>query len=124
MQTFSCFLEQKLYVDFHDLIVKGAVHCASMWGTELLAPKSLIASLADVVLPIQDKDQITQICDLLTSKYNTFVIARSVNFYPTGDEVWVIRLSAQIYLEMNDFVLLADRVLELIQIVHEKSATA
>ena len=97
----------------HDLIIRGAVHCAKTWDTELLAPKSMLASMADVVLPIQDEKAINNMVAILDSKYNTFIVTRPITFYPSGSTVWICRLSAQIYLEFSDFVKLADRVLEL-----------
>ena len=76
----------------------------------------MLACLADVVLPIQDENALNKMVRKLESKYNTFIIVRPVTFHPSEITIWVCRLSAQIYLEFSDFTMLADRVLELLDL--------
>jgi selenocysteine lyase/cysteine desulfurase len=99
----------------HDLIIAGAGHCAKEWGTQLIAPKDMLTSIADVVLPTQNKDKIEKMCSKLQEFFNTFIICTSYKMHGLPEKIWVVRLSCQIYLEKSDFVLLAERVLNLLQ---------
>eukprot|EP00039_Didymoeca_costata_P006022 m.86914 g.86914 ORF g.86914 m.86914 type:complete len:64 (-) comp13076_c0_seq5:53-244(-) len=52
---------------------------------------------------------IFQAVDALLDVYDTRVV-----YFESGKKYW-LRLSAQVYLEMSDFVTLGDRMLELLQ---------
>jgi len=98
----------------NELILEGAQLCAHAWGTEMMVPKSMIATMADVILPSCDVEKIRAMETNMQSKYNTFMIARDWRL-ADGRTVWITRLSAQIYLEKSDFELLAVRVLEMLR---------
>jgi len=97
----------------NELILVGAQLCAQAWGTELMVPKGMIASMADVILPTTDEAKVRAMEADMQSKYNTFLIARDWKL-ADGRTVWITRLSAQIYLEKSDFEKLAVRVVEML----------
>ena len=72
--------------------------------------------MADVVLPAEspkDNDKVNYMINTLQSKYNTFLLAREHKLQD-GTVIWTTRLSAQIYLELSDYTLMAERVVELL----------
>ncbi len=72
--------------------------------------------MADVVLSAKspkDNDKVNYMIDTLQSKYNTFLLAREHKLQD-GTVIWFTRLSAQIYLELSDYTLMAERVVELL----------
>lgn len=122
---------KSIYEYNNNLIIEGAQLCARKWGTQLLSPKNMLSTMADVILPCNDPIRCKIMTDTLQSRYNTFIIARDWKLtgahglaYIAGEDdkdgsngkvVQITRLSAQIYLEIGDFATLADRVLELLR---------
>ncbi len=87
----------------------GAQACLKVWNTTLIVPNpDMNTGIIDVVLPTQNPSSISAAASGLMSKYSTYI--QTGSFYGT----FYIRLSAQIFLEVSDFELLAQRFLEFI----------
>ncbi|CAG8433953.1 12144_t:CDS:2 [Ambispora gerdemannii] len=86
----------------HRLAWEGGCLVASILGTEVMGPESLVAHMVNVRLPVQDSPEIqefmkTQFIKISFKKYNCTVLE-----FEHGDAWWV-RLSAQIYTDLSDF---------------------
>lgn len=86
----------------HTLIVNGARMCADAWGTGLLCPNDMIGYMANVFLPTQSKEETEALRDALDTKHNVYIPVGKVKMH-TGEERYYTRLSAQVYLTMDDF---------------------
>ncbi|CAG8491600.1 12800_t:CDS:2 [Ambispora leptoticha] len=86
----------------HRLAWEGGCLVASILGTEVMGPESLVAHMVNVRLPVQDTPGVrqfveTQFLKILFKKYNCAVVV----FEHGG--IWWVRLSAQIYNDLSDF---------------------
>lgn len=91
----------------HKLAVDGGTYMANVFGTEVLQDEDQIANMVDVRLPIDNADNPKIIGNfwidtLLTRFPKVFAPA-----YKHGGKWWV-RISAQIYNDLDDFETLAD----------------
>lgn len=97
----------------HDLACDGATFLAEAWNTSLLVPMSMTGTMSNVILPSSNGDAINYMVSTLLSDYNTFLVAASV-VDSQGNIIYYSRLSAQVYLEMEDIKWLAVMVPRLI----------
>ncbi|GBC03700.1 hypothetical protein RclHR1_05270009 [Rhizophagus clarus] len=82
------------------LAIEGGNLIASILGTEIIGPESIIPSMVNIRLPIPtSNEEFTEakFLDLMFNKYNFSVVVFKHNKY------WYIRASAQIYTDLNDF---------------------
>lgn len=85
--------------------------------------------MSNIVLPVQDAEKVRVLQSRLQSEFHISVVYHSVTLRPdaaatvskalhgtdaSGEMVFFVRLSAQVYLELSDFELLADTVLKLL----------
>ena len=70
----------------------------------------MTAAMINVVLPSSDINAVANMASILGSKYNFYFTYSSVNSTATGQSIIYTRLSAQVYLELSDFELLATLV--------------
>lgn len=97
----------------HDLAWKAAKLVANIWGTQLLVTdERLVPALSTVILPFQSGEILSKVRVGLEKQYNTWIQPGGFQL-DNGTTLLYIRLSAQIYLELSDFELMARRVLEL-----------
>lgn len=99
--------EQAIMSYNHKLAVDGGIYLANVFGTEVLQDDDQIANMIDVRLPIDNPDNPTIVGNfwidtLLTRFPQVFAPA-----YKHGGKWWV-RVSAQIYNDLDDFETLAD----------------
>eukprot|EP00736_Rhodelphis_marinus_P012318 Rmarinus@m.2833 len=99
----------------HDLAIAAVNHLASTWGTERLAPDHMEAALANVRLPagIATMDDAKGLESWMMEKYNVFMVVYATEI--DNRETYWLRISAQIFLELQDFELLGKRVLEYVE---------
>lgn len=94
----------------HDLIIAGARLCAEKWGTCLLAPEEFYGVMVDVVLPELDWDKVMKIHNRLKDEDDIYMIGKP--WEVNGEPRIITRLSANIYLELDDFETLASKFLK------------
>ena len=68
--------------------------------------------MVNVVLPTRDEAETAALQSALDKEYNMYFVYGSVKRSSTGELLHFTRLSAQIYLQLSDFELLAQRVTE------------
>ncbi|GMI02790.1 hypothetical protein TrVE_jg10619 [Triparma verrucosa] len=83
-------------------------YLSSKWKTSRLSPPEFEAALFNVVLPTTDYERATDLQTYLLNEYGIYMLALLDE--PTG--IVYTRLSAQIYLERDDFVKVGDLVLD------------
>ena len=111
----------------HTLIVDGAKMCAAAWGTGLLCPDKMIGYMANVFLPTYSKEETEALQEILDTKHNVYIVTGKVKMHKkqkenlssgcdtpssceAGEERYYTRLSAQVYLTIDDFCLLCELV--------------
>ena len=124
------------------MAVNAGNYLASAWGTTLLVPPQMTAFMVNIVLPSTDATAIKLMQEELNETYGIYIVYGSVevtaktdnhqdpkdNNIPVDGEVatkedtacqkrtvYVTRLSAQVYLDMNDFIELGRLVPELLR---------
>lgn len=91
----------------HSLALEGGKAMAKILGTHCLTPEDhQVGNMVNVALPIKDlkhpKANFKDLMEILMEKYNVFTPA-----FRHGDHFYT-RISAQIYLELEDFIRLAN----------------
>lgn len=97
----------------HELAVWGGHHLARVWNTTLLHPDSMTGFMINVRLPTNDPKVANSLASSLIHSYDTYMIVIADD--SSGEQtILYTRLSAQIYLEREDFITLGQRVLDLL----------
>jgi selenocysteine lyase/cysteine desulfurase len=101
--------DEQIMTYVHDLAWKAANLVATKWYTTLMVPEeSMNGAIISVVIPCNiERGQDIQ--KKLFERYNTYVQLGSL------DGIAYVRLCSQIYLELSDFELFADRFLLLLK---------
>lgn len=123
----------------HQLAVDAGEHLAKAWGTALLVPPVMTAFMVNIILPSTDAAAIKVMQEELNEKYGIYIVYGSVEVMVSVDNnqgprictdgeqsskrdtacqkriVYVTRLSAQVYLDMDDFIKLGSLVPELLR---------
>eukprot|EP00668_Euglena_longa_P016643 GGOE01020931.1.p1 GENE.GGOE01020931.1~~GGOE01020931.1.p1 ORF type:complete len:426 (+),score=95.97 GGOE01020931.1:48-1325(+) len=86
----------------HELAMAGAQLCATTWRTSLLVAPELCAAMANVVLPSDDPAAVEAMQLALDRDHNVYIVCDSVPG-PAGRRIFFTRLSAQVYVELEDF---------------------
>ena len=68
----------------------------------------------NVILPSTDPEAIAYVQSTLDSKYRIYMVYGSATDSATGQLIYFTRLSAQVYVQMSDFELLAELVPKLL----------
>ena len=79
------------------------------WNTSLLVPASMTAFMSNVILPIQNNEH----CSILQKRLfdeNKISMVYGQVLSQEGTQIYYTRISAQVYLSLNDFILLASNV--------------
>eukprot|EP01112_Ceratiomyxa_fruticulosa_P017252 TRINITY_DN5342_c1_g1_i1.p1 TRINITY_DN5342_c1_g1~~TRINITY_DN5342_c1_g1_i1.p1 ORF type:complete len:418 (-),score=73.12 TRINITY_DN5342_c1_g1_i1:94-1347(-) len=93
----------------HNLAWSGGQEVAQIWGTKLVVPvESMNGGLISVILPCTLSEGYA-VKSLIFDRYDTFLQLGEINGIP------YLRISAQIYLELDDLVSMAHRFLELLK---------
>ena len=98
----------------HGLACSMGKELANAWGTYLLVPEELCGFMVNVVLPSTSADAIASVQAQLDSNYHIYVVYSSVTHRDTGEPIFFVRLSGQVYLEPSDFLQLISLVPELL----------
>jgi len=85
-----------------DLAARAGQLCATMWNTELLIPVDMCGFMINVILPTQDPQKVDKIQCLLDSEHNIYTVG-GVERREDGTPIYFMRLSATVYLELEDF---------------------
>lgn len=104
-----------IYRYCHDLAIKAGNMLATLWDTSLLVPEESSGYMVNVILPSTDADAISNMQSILDSTYHMYIVCSSVpNANSNGDVIYFTRLSAQVYLQMTDFILLGQLIPQLL----------
>lgn len=106
-----------------ELLRLGCDYLIQQWNTSYLVPLSMTGFMANVLLPSQSREKLTALRHWLYEKHQLTMVFESVpirsdisrkelRIDPTAQEIFFIRISAQVYLQMNDFIFLAEKVQE------------
>ena len=98
----------------HDIVINGAKLCARRWGTSLIAPIEMLSVMADVILPSENEYEIRKMENELDETHNICIKVEPLQNF-NGTNVFICRLSGQIYLEISDFERLADLVFNMLK---------
>ena len=100
----------------HNLAVQGGAYLAAAWNTSFLVPPEMTGTMANIMLPASWSPQaIASAGQALLDTYNTMVVLASVlSGGTTGDTISFLRLSAQVYLSMEEIQWLADMLPKLV----------
>jgi isopenicillin-N epimerase len=99
-----------IYQYIHDVAWQGALSVASIFNTSLLVPnEAMNGALVSIVLPTNNGTAVQLVAQTLLRDYNTYIQTSAI------DGVWYVRISGQIYLEVSDFTLMAQRFLALLR---------
>ena len=97
--------DEAIYNYVHGLAWWAGNYLSGVWNTTLLAPESVVGFMVDVGLPVRAENA-NALQTQLYDRYGMYITARQ------QDGLAFTRLSAQIFLEQDDFVLLGERVVE------------
>jgi hypothetical protein len=106
-------------IEYNHKLAKWAAHyLSSRWKTPTFVADCFFTSMADVVLPTANGTAARMTVGALLERHSIMTSnAGSIKMAGcpgTGDECLFLRLSAQIYLEQEDFVQLGELVLQLL----------
>jgi selenocysteine lyase/cysteine desulfurase len=102
--------EERMSEYIHNLAVTAGYKLAEMWGTEVFTnDNSTFQAMVTIGLPTNDSTIARAIQQRLLDDYDTMAV-----FYRFQGALWA-RLSAQIYLELQDFIDLGKLILELLK---------
>ena len=88
----------------HDIAWAGAKAVAAIWKTRILVDnEQLNPAMVTVELPC-DFDKANQVMAVLQSKFDTVIVIS------VGSNIPIIRLSGQIYLELEDFTTIGNTI--------------
>jgi len=96
----------------HNLVVEAAQYCATLWKTKLFCPPECYGSMVTVELPnlpgyeLSGKSALSVRAKLL-QQYSITIPILFVN------NKLLVRLSAQLYNEMSDYIALANAIKEM-----------
>ena len=108
----------------HNLCVQGAKLCAATWGTRLLIPEEMCGNMVNVVLPCRSADVVTRMQARLDREENIYCVGAFIapEYEALGENgirapgaLFYMRLSAQPYLTLADFEVLANLVPKLLE---------
>jgi selenocysteine lyase/cysteine desulfurase len=95
----------------HNLAWNSGNKVAEIWGTSLVVTnETMVPAMSLVVLPTEDPSVIGHVRSVLADKYDTWIQTGAVET-TDGKNTQYIRISAQVYLEESDLVLMAERFL-------------
>lgn len=103
-----------IYEYNHALVLAGAEYCAQSWGTStLVTDHSSVGVMMDVLLPstAQNESTLRLIQERMDSEHNTYFVFKKMIF--DSETKWFVRLSAQVYLTLDDFIKFAELLLTL-----------
>jgi hercynylcysteine S-oxide lyase len=100
----------------HDLAIRAGNELSHAWNTTLLVGVDLTGFMVNIILPSTDVEAIAFMRDTLDIEYNIYIVYDVIpaDKSDTGEEIYFTRLSAQVYLELQDFMRLATLVPELL----------
>lgn len=105
--------ERAIIEYMHDLAWRAGNKAAEIWGTKLLVTNSsMVPAMTLVALPTNDATVVGRVRSVLESKYDTWIQTSSV-VTADGVNTQYVRISAQVYLEESDIVVMAHRFLEI-----------
>jgi isopenicillin-N epimerase len=91
------------------LLTLGCDILISEWNTSLLVPASMTAFMSNVILPVQNNEHCSILQKRLFDENKISMIYGHV-VAPDDTKIYYTRISAQCYLSLNDFILLASNV--------------
>jgi len=109
------FGDEECRAYLHGLVTAAATELADAWGTYLLVPNEMCASMVNIVLPwTGSEDAVRKMREDLDKTYNLYVVYGKVTNKKGSEEteevIWFVRISGAVYLEPSDFRQIKDLV--------------
>ena len=107
------FGEDRIIDYIHNLAINGGNEIINIWGTNrVMNNDDNIGAMVNIRFPTQNKTEIDIIMDTMFNEYNTFVpIIEWLGVY-------YARISAQIFVDLDDFIWYANSVLNVLNDMH------
>lgn len=96
------------------LLRKGCAHLVNEWNTGFLVPEKMTAFMSNVILPIQTNEGCALLQKKLFDENRISLIYGNVLSSDDDTRIYYTRISVQVYIDMNDFILLASNVKRII----------
>lgn len=102
---------EEIMTYMRELSAWATEHLVRVWGTEALAPAHMTAmSMGNVRVPTTDPEKAATLAKRVYDEHDIYIVV-----YRSGGDKWWLRLSAQIYLEKEDFVRAGEAVLDVLK---------
>lgn len=101
--------DERIMTHLKTLAWQGGQELASRWGTESLVSAAMTPGMVNIRLPTDNRTLAFAIVDRLRERYNTYLVVYELQnrFYT--------RVSAQVYLDLSSFQMLAMWVLDVLK---------
>lgn len=91
--------DKKIFNYCHNLAINAGDYLAKLWNTSLMAPSSIHSMMINIVLPTKDFEKAKAMQIKLLNEHKIYMIVLQEPF----SKIVYTRLSAQVYLNLNDF---------------------
>lgn len=99
------------------LLQRGCKYLISQWGTSFLIPIDMCIFMANVILPkIESQEEAVTLQNRLFDENNVSMVFGSVPHRDGNRQIFFIRVSVQVYIEMNDFEIIAAGVKRIVEL--------
>lgn len=100
-----------------ELLQRGSEYLVAQWGTSYLIPMDMCVFMANVILPkIESQEEAVSLQKRLFDEHNVSMVFGSVPHRDGSRQIFFIRVSVQVYIEMKDFEVLAAGVQQIVSL--------
>merc|ERR1712157_154991 len=102
--------EEQIRTYCHNLATDVGTYLSRAWNTSLLVPNEMSGFMINIILPSENKTSIKAMQETLYEQYGIYIVHGAVNITDNKCDdicnsrtVYITRLSAQVYLALDDF---------------------
>eukprot|EP01035_Chromulina_nebulosa_P018313 gene18313-23999_t len=103
---------EQIYNYNHNLIIIASKILIDAWKTGFLIDESMVGFMSNIILPTNNYDAMMYMQKKMESDYHTYIVVGSVE--SNDKKIYFIRLSGQVYLELDDFITVKDLIPKLL----------